>query len=483
MRSRIHLPAALPLACLVLLGAAGPARTAADPGPDRPGVRPWEPLQERIIEVSDRVKPSVVHIEAIVKVNDRRNQVTGSGVIASAEGEILTNHHVVEHAEQVTVTIPGRKGKVEAEVVGSDKQTDIALLRIEPEGELAVAEFGSAEDLRVGQWVLAIGNPYGLDGTVSFGIVSAKGRNLEIPHLLNDFIQTDAMIDRGSSGGPLVDLDGRVVGINSRGQGRGIGFTIPIDTALEVMQQIAEGGIERGWLGITVQPVDRDLAAYFGDPDLAGVLVNSVSRHSPAERAGLEPGDIIVAFDGHPVEAEKEEDLGRFQRMVASHDPGDEVRLRFRRDGREREVEVELGRQPKVVPEEAETEDGFHVQEITESLYREQRLPTRKGVYVSFVARGSPASEAGLHRGDVVVRIEDRKVEDIEDFEKAMEAVEDRDRLLVTTRRGQETKFLLLKRRPVIRAAEDDQRDELGARSRPPKNVRAAPEGAPDRRP
>ncbi|MEN8181226.1 MAG: trypsin-like peptidase domain-containing protein, partial [Myxococcota bacterium] len=176
-----------------------------------------EALQQRIIEIAEQVIPSVVHIEAIVKVNDRRNQVTGSGVIASEDGLILTNQHVVEKAEKAEVVIPGRKGKLPARILGTDKQTDIAVLKVDPESPLPVARFGSAERLRVGQWVLAIGNPYGLEGTVSFGIVSAKGRNLEIPHVLNDFIQTDAMIDRGSSGGPLVDLDGRVIGINSRG--------------------------------------------------------------------------------------------------------------------------------------------------------------------------------------------------------------------------------------------------------------------------
>jgi len=195
---------------------------------------PGEDLQERIIEISERVKPSVVHIEAIVRVNDRRNQVTGSGLIASESGLILTNQHVVERSEKVEVSVPGRKKRYPATILGTDKQTDIAVLQIQPEGALPAAVFGSIDEVRVGQWVLAIGNPYGLDGTVSFGIVSAKGRNLEIPDLINDFIQTDAMIDRGSSGGPLVDLDGRVIGINSRGQGRGIGFTIPIDTALEV---------------------------------------------------------------------------------------------------------------------------------------------------------------------------------------------------------------------------------------------------------
>ena len=236
------------------------------PAGARGGELPFQELEERIIEIAEQVKPSVVHIEAIVRMNDRRNQVTGSGVIAHPDGRILTNHHVVDRAEKVTVSVPGVKRKYPARIVGTDMQTDIAVLRIESDTPLPAARFGSTEDVRVGQWVLAIGNPYGLDGTVSFGIVSAKGRNLELPETLNDFIQTDAMIDRGSSGGPLVDLEGFVIGINSRGQGRGIGFTIPIDTALEVAKQLEAGGIERGYIGITMQPLDRDLAEYLGPP-------------------------------------------------------------------------------------------------------------------------------------------------------------------------------------------------------------------------
>jgi S1-C subfamily serine protease len=294
--------------------------------------------------------------------------------------------------------------------------------------------------------VLAVGNPYGLDGTVSFGIVSAKGRDLELPETLNDFIQTDAMIDRGSSGGPLVDLEGRVIGINSRGQGRGIGFTIPIDTALEVARAIERGGIERGYLGLTLQPLDRDLAEYFGDPGLTGTLVNSVLPDSPAEAAGLRTGDIVTRFNGTPIETEKEEDLGGFQRLVASVDPGTRAKLEIVRGGERREIEVVIGPQPSLDPEEEESDVGFHVKEITRNLARSHRLDSERGAFVHFVAHGSPASEAGLFVGDVIERIEDRPVGDLAEFRDAMQRVAGKERFLITARRGDETKFLLVKR-------------------------------------
>ncbi len=411
-----------------------------------PGLAAAQALEDRIVEVAERVKPSVVHIEAIIKINDRRSSVTGSGVVLSPDGRILTNEHVVEDAEKVTVSVPGLKQKLAARVVGTDKQTDIALLRVESEVPLPAARFDAAE-VRVGQWVLAIGNPYGLDGTVSLGIVSAMGRNLEETQLLNDFIQTDAMIDRGSSGGPLVDLEGRVIGVNSRGQGRGIGFTIPIATALEVVEQLEQGGIARGYLGITMQPLDRELAAYLDLARYTGVIVNSVTEGAPADRAGLRPGDVITALDGLPVEAEEEEDLARFQRMVASVRPGQQIRLSYVRKGRERETSVELASQPTLDPEKEETDVGFHVREITTLLAREQRLATERGAWVQFVARGSPASEAGLRIGDVVERIEEVPVANLRDFRRAMRSVREQMRFLVVARRGEETKFLLLNRR------------------------------------
>ena len=423
----------------------------------------YEALEERIIEIAERVKPSVVHIEAIVKIDDRRSQVTGSGVITSEDGRILTNHHVVDEAEKVIVSVPGRKKKYPARVIGADQQTDIALVRIEPEAPLAAARFGAADHVQVGQWVLAIGNPYGLDGTVSLGIVSAKGRNLEIPGLLNDFIQTDAMIDRGSSGGPLVDLDGEVIGINSRGRGRGIGFTIPIDTALEVMAQLERGGIERGYLGITMQALDRELADYFGIPATTGVVVNSVAGQSPAQRGGLEPGDIITHFNGTEVEAEKDEDLGTLQRLVAAVAPGEKVEVRLMREGKARTLSLETGRQPKVEPDREESDVGFHVQEITANLARGHRLPISEGAFVNFVARGTPASEAGLRVGDVVERIEETRVKDLDDFRRAIRQTEGSHRFLITARRGEEKKFLLVNRRAQpATPAEPPAADETG---------------------
>ena len=428
---------------LVLVPLAWLACAAALPGAD---------LEQRIVAVAEKVKPSVVHIEAVVKFNDRRNVVTGSGLIATADGAILTNDHVVDDAEKITVSVPGRKRKYTATLIGTDRQTDIALLRIDPGTPLPAAEL-SAEPVRVGQWVLAIGNPYGLDGTVSLGIVSATGRNLEIPELLNDFIQTDAMIDRGSSGGPLVDLAGRVVGINSRGQGRGIGFTIPIDTARDVMAQLEGGGIERGYLGVTLQALDRELADYLGVGEATGVLINHVVPGSPADEAGLRPGDIVTRFGERAVEAEKEEDLGIFQRVVARVTPGTVVEIGFLREGEAGDARLEIGEQPKLEGDELETEYGFHVQEITSHLARAHRLDSTEGAFVTFVADGSPAREAGLRMGDVVVQVEDLPVSGLDDFRAALEQVEGARRFLLRARRGEELKFMLLK--PGVRAPDD----------------------------
>ena len=414
-------------------------------------------MEARIVAVAEKVTPTVVHINAVVRVNDRRNEVTGSGLIARSDGLVLTNQHVVDKAVKVEVSVSGRKRRYPAKVLGTDPQTDLAVLRIEPDGPLPAARFGNISDVRVGQWVVAVGNPYGLEGTVSLGIVSAKGRNLEVPGLLNEFIQTDAMIDRGSSGGPLVDLEGRVIGLNSRGQGRGIGFTIPVDTVLSVMAELEAGGVERGWLGASIQPLTRELASYFEIENETGVIINGVTDDSPASRAGLLPGDVVTGFGDEDVEAEKEEELGRFQRQVARTEPGTKLTLSLLRKGKRIEAPLTLGTQPKVEPEEEETDLGFHVQEITEGLFRVERLTARDGAFVSFVARGSPAGRAGMHTGDVVVEFGGHPVGDLEDLRRAVKRADEERRVLLQARRGDDLRFLLLDRgAPAPPEEEDD---------------------------
>ncbi|MEE8557632.1 MAG: trypsin-like peptidase domain-containing protein, partial [Myxococcota bacterium] len=326
--------------------------------------------------------------------------------------------------------------------------TDLAVLRIHPheEGErFPVAPPGDSDELAVGEWVIAIGNPYGLDGTVSLGIVSAKGRDLEAENLLNDFIQTDAMIDRGSSGGPLVNLKGEVVGINSRGQGRGIGFTIPMNTVMRVMADLlGKGRIARGYVGIVIQPLDRELASYWEIPEVHGVVINGVFEGSPAERAGIRVGDIVTRIAGQPVAAEKDEDLGEFQRLIAMTPVGERVELEVFRDGGTEVLSTQLGSQPHVVPDEEETEYGFAVQEITAVLFRTHRLDRREGVLVSFVERGSEAAEAGLMNGDLIYRIDEFEVRDLESFREGIDGLNGSQPFLIKARRGFDTRFLLV---------------------------------------
>jgi S1-C subfamily serine protease len=404
-------------------------------------------LQARIIDVNERVSPAVVHIESAVRVNNRRDLIEGSGFLIDPAGVLLTNWHVVDRAEKVSVIVTGRDGRYEAEIVGTDKQTDVAVLRLVPragEPPFTYAKLGDSDKLSVGEWVIAIGNPYGLEGSVSLGIVSAKGRDLRTEQLLNDFIQTDAMIDHGSSGGPLINLRGEVVGINSRGQGRGIGFTIPINTAKRVSGDLLDAGrIARGYLGVTIQPLPRELARYWGEPDTHGVVVGSVARGSPAEAAGIAVGDVLMSFDGEALRAEKDEDLGQFQRLVALKSVGKEVEIELRRGGERRELRAVLAAQPKYVPDEEESAHGFTVEEVTEASFRGQRLPQREGVLISFVEPGSEADEAGMQRGDLIVEIEKEPIATLDDFRRALGSKRDRP-FLIRALRGDDTRFLLV---------------------------------------
>jgi Do/DeqQ family serine protease len=415
---------------------------------DQKVLKLFEDLQEVIIAVSNSIKLSVVHIEVVHKQDDLKFKSLASGLVVDQRGYILTNEHVVDKATSVLVTLPS-KLEYPAEIIGVDKQTDLALIKIDTPEQLLTAKLGNSDEVQVGEWVIAVGNPYGFDRTVSFGVVSGKGRVVPfmptaVP-LINDFIQTDAAIDPGSSGGPLVNLKGEAIGINSMGLGRAQGFTIPINMAKEVMEKLLQSGtIERGWAGISLQPFSRKFASYYGLSDLKGVLIADVQEDSPSDRAGLKPGDVVLKFRGQPISAEKSEDLNKFAQLIAATPVGTQAELKILRNQKEFTVAMEVGTQPKVKPEEYETEYGFTVEEITDNLYRMKRLEDKNGVYVSYVDVAGPAGQADLQSGDVIKKVEDFEVENLEDFKGALEKVEGKEQIMLQVKKGKLARFVLL---------------------------------------
>jgi serine protease Do len=366
--------------------------------------------------------------------NDRKRRASslGSGFIIDDSGIVVTNFHVIENAEEITVTLSDETA-LTATVLGQDQKTDIAVLKIDPgDTALTAVPFGDSDSLRVGDWVLAIGNPFGLGGTVTAGIVSARGRDIgNGPY--DDFIQTDASINRGNSGGPLFNTKGEVIGINTAifsqtGGSVGIGFAISSNLARRVTSQLAEfGTTRRGWLGVFIQEITPDIAESLGLDNEAGALVSTVNENSPAQAAGLEPGDVIVSFDGKMID--KMRDLPR---IVAETEIGKTVRVEVVRNGNSIDVQVTLGELEKaelvgIVNEqpkgEAETFDklGFSVENLTAELAEELGLEDdARGVVVTEVVEGGPAFTKGLKVGDIIKRFGQRRVEDAADLGKSI---------------------------------------------------------------
>lgn len=404
-------------------------------------------LQSKIIDVSNQIKPVVVNIEAVQKKGGSKRRVLGSGLLLDQEGYIITTEHLVADAEDATVTMLDDTKKYKAKIIGIDKLTDIALLKIEHNKKLKYPILGDSDATSVGEWVIAVGNPYGLDGTVYFGIISAKGRDLITrAGMINKFLQTDASIDYGSSGGPLVNLKGEVIGINSSGAGRGISFTIPINVVKEVIEKLKEQGkVERGWLGVSIQELNRDFAQFLGLPQVTGVIINGVYESSPAAEAGLLPLDIITEFDGKKVKAEKPEEVNEFRRMVGDSEIGKEVQLKIIRNGVEKLVTLKIAKQPKIKPDEVETDLGFSVKEITEHIYRDYKLDSKEGVIVSEVKWDSCASDAQLCEKDVIIKINNYEVKNIKDFKNIMDSVKNNDKIMLQVKRKNDIILLLLK--------------------------------------
>jgi serine protease Do len=380
----------------------------------------------------------------------------GTGVVVSNDGYILTNNHVVRGADEVKVKLLG--GRTEkAKVVGSDEKTDVAVLKIKGNG-LVPAPLGDSDALEVGEWVLAMGNPFGLEHTVTAGIISAKGRaNVGIADY-EDFIQTDAAINPGNSGGPLVDLEGRVIGINTAiasrtGGSMGVGFAIPINMASAVKDSIIQGGkVTRGWLGVAIQNLDEDLARSFGYEG-EGVLIGDVTRDGPAQKAGLRKGDIIVKYDGKAAQ-----DVNRLRNAVASTRPGKDVTLEVFHDGRTKEVKVEIAELAgdgrlfgNDVPGRGgdghvTSELGLGVQTLTPDLADRLGLDEDAGgVVVARVEPGSLAENAGIRRQDVIVSAGGKEMKSAEQFAAAVRAADLKKGLRLEVETGGVSRFVILK--------------------------------------
>jgi serine protease Do len=390
----------------------------------------------------------------------QRQQSLGSGFVIDKDGYILTNRHVIEGADEVSVTFPGGK-RFDAKIVGQDARTDVALIKIEPKEPLTVLPLGDSEKVEVGEWVMAVGNPFGLPGggnSVTVGVVSYMGRDIPLEGVGRgtsvQMIQTDAAINPGNSGGPLINARGEVVGINTlivtggASASAGVGFSVPINVAREILPQLREKGkVTRGWMGVTIGPVSEDLAATYGLSEARGAVVNSVAPASPAEKAGLQPEDVVLSVDGRPIA-----NNGDLSRYIASRPPDTTVKLELLRGKSRQDVSVRLGTFPDQAtaaagaePDDA-TRLGMSLRDLTPQLAERLELPAgTRGVVVTDVEVGEVAEDAGLTRRDVIVSVNGQPVDGVASFSRAIDEARSDGRARLRVRRGDQFFVVVLR--------------------------------------
>jgi serine protease Do len=370
----------------------------------------------------------------------------GSGCIIDREGYIITNNHVIEKAQTIKVKLIDGK-EYDATVVGRDPKTDLALIKIDAKNALPSAAFGDSDSLEIGDWVIAIGNPFGLETTVTAGIVSAKGRVIGAgPY--DDFIQTDASINPGNSGGPLFNLKGEVVGINTAivSGGQGIGFAIPINMAKELLPQLkSKGKVIRGWLGVVIQKITPEIAKTFGLKESEGALVSDVTEDGPAEKAGIKRGDVIVSFNGKAIK-----EVDTLPKLVGATEIGKKAKVGIIRDGKPLEVEVAIGelkdeKLQATRKTETEKDFGLVVQNITPEIAKHLNLKDKRGVIVTDVQPGSPAQEGDIRSGDIIKEISRKPIKNIEDFKEAVKKVNLKEGAVLLIQRENVTFFTVLR--------------------------------------
>ena len=379
---------------------------------------------------------------------DYKLRSLGSGFIIDEEGYIITNNHVIEEADEIKVRLSDKE-EYDAKIVGKDIKTDIALIKIDPPNGLPFVKLGNSDELKVGEWVMAIGNPFGLSQTVTVGIVSAKWRKIGAGPYEN-FIQTDAAINQGNSGGPLFNTRGEVVGVNTAifstsGGNIGIGFATPINLAKNVVEQLKEKGkVVRGWLGVVVQMVTPELAESFGLEQRKGALVADVEEDGPADKAGIKKGDIILTFDGKEIK-----EMNDLPLIVAQTSVGKQAKITFLRNGKTltKKVRIEELKEEKtydIAGKESRKDLGMEVSELTRELARRYRVSETRGVLVTHVESDSSADLAGIREGDVIIEVNREPVEDLEKYYKAIKKAEKGNKILFWVKRERSSQFVVI---------------------------------------
>jgi serine protease Do len=448
----------LSLACVVFLTCTDTALSQT--ANELRGLKLLEDIEQTLTGLAERVTPTVVNITPIREIPQgqgfqRRapfSQGSGSGVIIREDGVIVTNNHVVgEDATEADIRLSDKSNMI-ARVIGRDKETDIAVLKIESDRKFPAAHFGDSNALKVGQWVLAVGNPMGLDRTVTLGVVSGIGRERLNLSRYENFIQTDAAINPGNSGGPLFNLRGEVVGINTAiiHMAQGIGFSIPADMVSRVVDQlVSQGRVVRGWLGVGIQSLTKELAEQFGIKEGNGVLVNEVYEHDPAHVAGIKPGDIILSVDDSPVDSPNQ-----LSRLVARVGPGDNAKIRLLRDGKELTYLVPMAEKQEksmlasLPLQKSEVTLGLDVQALTAALAEQFELHESVGVLVTKVEPGGLAHSEGVQEGDLINEVNRQTVRTVTQFSDAVAKVKPGQTVLLRIIRKARAFFIVIKTQP-----------------------------------
>ncbi|GAB4303008.1 MAG: DegQ family serine endoprotease [Desulfuromonadia bacterium] len=420
--------------------------------------------QQAFANVVKAVTPSVVNISTISRrpvarpffefspffgdlfeqtPRTRKETSLGSGFIINADGYIVTNDHVIKDAESIQVKLSTGDELYQAKVVGRDPKTDIAVLKISAKEPLKAAVLADSDSIQVGQWAIAIGNPFGLDRTVTVGVISATGRSGMGIETYENFIQTDASINPGNSGGPLLNIYGEVIGINTAivAAGQGIGFAIPINMAKTIVSQLMRtGSVSRGWLGVSIQPVTPDIARSFGMKGTRGVLINDVSPGGPADRAGVKPGDVVTAYNGTEVK-----DPQHLQMLVAETPPGKGATLSVLRNGNTLSLTVTVGNQEAASSSGGKGRDRAETLGlVVEELPKQGRFASMRGVIVADLDPEGAAAAAGFEPGDIITAVNQKPVSSVAEFNRALEAASKRGAATFFVRRGSTSLFFAL---------------------------------------